>query len=918
MTTAPASSSTQSISSDNQENLLKRLIQAHNEENLTLFIGAGISKCIVGSTAMIWDEAVAKMQEILNLKENDPLRLAQLFYQQLPEKYNEFVHSMIDSSVSPSAVHTMIAQLHPKIIITTNWDCLIEQAVVNALLFYDVITCDEELLCSKSPYKIIKMHGDFARSDNRFVFKEDDYLNYSQNYPFIETFIKNVLITSKVLFLGYSYSDINLKMIMTWLKQNKNKTNLPLYVMAEFTENQSQIKYLQNWGVETYICKNISEKSKTQNLPIDEQDRARKIYTLLECINNEILNINDVLGNLVNKIEPYLNLPAVPISLVTSLITGSEIRFIDNSNLTLDLSNTSQDIATRLLEQLKTNDESKEKQKFLSFIKKAGIINIVNNYFLDNFLYFNSLFDNSNIKQNYLDDIEDIKDFLSFKNVSLDDKYDIIFHNRTIRDSLKNGNIPTAFIEIFNLKTYEYLFNSQKFFPSQNIKIEDAFDNLPNNIRTIYKTFIQSIKLENLQLRTTKLYKSIENEKSNIASNIPVFNYIDFSSRADHLNFLRFVWLNHLYVDNYQEVNEYVFRSVELFKHLSISHQIPIHLSKFELSSMLHFLTRTQFNMFYSINSFNSQSQFNFEIDDEDIKWLIQEVLPNLFLQYNKIEKDNKIDKIQFNSLFYNKILDIDYAQRIGNTFIILSSIKQIEFNYLNEIIDYIIDHDFLFNANFGNSLNIALFFKTHQTIIKECQHFNTLIQKINNKLKEYINKPNLNIQQIQSLLEFLVSFQSDRILFSIDKQIIDIFIPNFLSLSFQEKCHFLLIINFLLQLSPESIKQKMKDILKNDILKIDEKNPPIQYYVYKAYFMLLDILPIESQFLIEIRTSKTIHDALEKDYNNNDIAWLINYLNQILNYNPYLNNSISKEIKLTLESLVFKHPNPSSVTDSK
>ena len=71
-----------------QKCLLQRLQQANAEDNLTLFVGAGVSKTVPGSKAKLWSDLVKEMQDTLKTQETDPLYLAQMLSEQYPEKYN--------------------------------------------------------------------------------------------------------------------------------------------------------------------------------------------------------------------------------------------------------------------------------------------------------------------------------------------------------------------------------------------------------------------------------------------------------------------------------------------------------------------------------------------------------------------------------------------------------------------------------------------------------------------------------------------------------------------------------------------------------------------------------------------------------------------------------------------------------------
>lgn len=121
--------------------------------------------------------------------------------------------------IKDSIVHKNLALIpHFKTIITTNYDCLIENSIKNSISIYNE---------KRIPYinndrkrKIIKVHGDLNDPDSLIITKEDYYKLIGQNglNSAIWTLVKNCLASNSVLFVGYSVEDSNLLTLLSDLE----------------------------------------------------------------------------------------------------------------------------------------------------------------------------------------------------------------------------------------------------------------------------------------------------------------------------------------------------------------------------------------------------------------------------------------------------------------------------------------------------------------------------------------------------------------------------------------------------------------------------------------------------------------------------------------------------------------------------
>ncbi|MFC2432963.1 MAG: SIR2 family protein, partial [Neisseria subflava] len=171
------------------------IITAQENDNLTVFIGAGFSKFSETETIKFpsWGKLMIALNNDLNTQETDFLKIAQLYYLEFGEyKLYKKLREFVPLHAEPSDFHLQVFQLlKPKYVITTNWDNLLEKTVSNNGLFYDVMKTEADLIKSNLPKKLIKVHGSF--DTHNIVFKEDDYLNYSINNPIFDNFLKHIL-----------------------------------------------------------------------------------------------------------------------------------------------------------------------------------------------------------------------------------------------------------------------------------------------------------------------------------------------------------------------------------------------------------------------------------------------------------------------------------------------------------------------------------------------------------------------------------------------------------------------------------------------------------------------------------------------------------------------------------------------------
>ena len=297
----------------------KRIIQeAESKNRLVIFVGAGTS---ISSGMPSWNKAVQSIKECLgrDFQENDSLKIPQYYFNEYGKNnYTSLMHKIFKygKNLFPKEIHSKILSFKTKYIITTNYDHLLEQAAFNNNQVIHVISTDKDLSYGIAERKLIKMHGDFEH-DN-FVLKEDDYLNYSIKFRLIETYIKSIIASNVILFIGYSFSDPDLKQIFAWIKDILGNDK-PLSYIIDIGEEYSIAKenYFKNFGIKILYA---SKKIKDYTCEEKEQNLEKMIDFLQDKIRCE-----NSIDELYKSLEPFMNMNYVYKEYIKSIFADQQI-----------------------------------------------------------------------------------------------------------------------------------------------------------------------------------------------------------------------------------------------------------------------------------------------------------------------------------------------------------------------------------------------------------------------------------------------------------------------------------------------------------------------------------------------------------------------------------------------------------------
>jgi hypothetical protein len=170
--------------------------------------------------------------------------------------------SLPDIEYNPSKLHKQLIGLPWVDIFTTNYDTLLERAVIDdPSKKYDVVVNKSDLIFSEKP-RIIKLHGSFP-SDRPFIITEDDYRTYPVKFsPFVNT-VQQSLIENSLCMIGFSGDDPNFLNWIGWIRDNLGEEEShKMYLVGVFNLSDPQKKLLAKRNivvVDMSVCNGIEK-----------------------------------------------------------------------------------------------------------------------------------------------------------------------------------------------------------------------------------------------------------------------------------------------------------------------------------------------------------------------------------------------------------------------------------------------------------------------------------------------------------------------------------------------------------------------------------------------------------------------------------------------------------------------------------
>ena len=244
------------------------LVALFKDRRVIPFVGAGMS-ANVGYPS--WDTLLENLaddlaysdithQEVVDLTNNDRLRIAEYYYLREGKQIGPLRRAIERAfgTVSPLTFggYVDLVNLGAQRIYTTNFDDLIENSYRALEVLFDRIATPRDLALSPgSRTEIVKYHGDLT-NDPSLVLTESHYYSRLNFESPMDLKFRADLLGKSVMFLGYSFSDINIRII--WFRlldmmRGVDQTDIPTSYMVIVKPNAVEELLYRDAGLETIV-----------------------------------------------------------------------------------------------------------------------------------------------------------------------------------------------------------------------------------------------------------------------------------------------------------------------------------------------------------------------------------------------------------------------------------------------------------------------------------------------------------------------------------------------------------------------------------------------------------------------------------------------------------------------------------------
>jgi hypothetical protein len=243
------------------ERLVADLACDIREQRVILFAGAGLS---AGLGLPSWEEFIGRLGSELGFDPETYLSLSPDF-RSLAEYYclergsldglrERMVRdwAVSDAKLAASDVYRRIVQLGFPLIYTTNYDDLLERAFeLHGVPFNKVTSAKDIASCEPNVATIVKFHGDLE--EGSLVLTETDYFRRLGFDEPLDIQLMAHALGRGILFLGYSASDVNLRLLLfrlrqIWSDRGAGKSRPRSYIVMTRPDRIQQ-RILDSWGV---------------------------------------------------------------------------------------------------------------------------------------------------------------------------------------------------------------------------------------------------------------------------------------------------------------------------------------------------------------------------------------------------------------------------------------------------------------------------------------------------------------------------------------------------------------------------------------------------------------------------------------------------------------------------------------------